>query len=195
MSIMAITFLACKRIHNNQGIENKELPKALQEKKLSLGDVSSARYNNDLVDDLYGGLVKERPDLKDIENSIDHNQVKKDEITGLFQVFDGKNESYYNSANTQVQSISDTILRARLISIIKASNDRYKNRSKNIETLIKQIEARNISIKDYHTAMKLIITLPLIEDYQKESIPHDSIYKGLYKMQGILIKKIDQIKK
>ena len=61
--------------------------------------------------------------------------------------------------------------------------------------LIRAIDTRNTSINDYHTAMKIIVTMPLIERYQKENLPKDSAYRVLLKQQDAIISKMDKIVK
>jgi hypothetical protein len=192
--ILVFAILSCNHNHDNSIDGKKETPKALQDKKIDLGDISK-RYNDNLVNELYHGQVSERKDLKDLESLIENTNTKKDDVIELFLSFKSKNDDYYNAATNYIQTISDTILRARLNSIIKASSDKYKGRTKNIETMIQQIESRNMSINDYHIAMKLIVTLPLIEDFQKSNIPQDSIFTELYREQGVLLNKIDKMTK
>jgi len=41
--------------------------------------------------------------------------------------------------------------------------------------------------------MKVMVTMPLIENYQHENLPKDSIYKGFSKQQDMIINKMDNI--
>ena len=191
---LAAFFMGCHNVKQPVDQPKKETPKALQDDK---GDVRSSlfykRGSNDLLNELYQGLVNENQNLKDIEKLLEGNNTEKIDILDKYSVFDSKNESYYTSAHSQCMEIKDSVLRKKILSVIKLSSDQYKDRTSHLTAMIRNIESKNISIQDYHTAMKVMVTMPLIENYQHENLPKDSIYKGFSKQQDMIINKMDKI--
>jgi hypothetical protein len=193
---LAILIFSCTRVQQQTNDPAKETPKALKENDRDVSSFSfSKRMSNDLVDDLYKGLVDENQPLKEIENLIDENSTRKNDLLNTYTDFDNKNKSYYSAANSHAAAISDTILKARVLSMLKASSDKYNGKVSYLEAIIKHIEAKSYSVQDYYATMKIILTLPLIEKYQQTHLPKDSLYKGFYKQQEQIIKKINDITK
>lgn len=193
---LTILISSCTRVQQQTNDPAKETPKALKENDRDISSFSfSKRTSNDLVDDLYKGLVDENQALKEIENLTDENNTRKNELLNTYSEFDNKNKSYYSSANSHAAAISDTILKARVLSMLKASTDKYSGKVSYLEAIIKHLEAKSNSMQDYYTTMKIVLTLPLIEKYQQTHLPKDSIYKAFYKQQDQIISKINVITK
>ncbi|HEY4788629.1 MAG TPA: hypothetical protein VIH57_21410 [Bacteroidales bacterium] len=191
--ILCPSFFACSRTKQPAGNQHQETPKILQNDKR---DVSFSKRNyDDLVNELYQDQVTKNQNLEEIENLIEANNAEKDEILGKYATFDKKSEGYYSLANTQSLEILDTALRAKILLLIKASRNKYNDGTSNLEAIIKRIEIKSASIQDYHTALKIIVTLPVIENYQRDYLPKDSIYKGFSKQQDQIISKMDKIVK
>ncbi len=166
-------------------------PAALQESKLSL---SSYSRSADLVDDLYAELIVNNPALKRVEDDLVVVRTNSDELTYLFNTFDNKSNSYYNAAISKIANIKDSELKKRMVALIANSKSHYAGQKDEIGLLVAQISQSNATISDYYDVMKIALTLPLIEKYQKEKIPEQQPYHGILKEQGNLINRIDSIK-
>ena len=193
--VLATTLLSCQRVKQETKEPPKGTPKALREDKSDVSSFVYKRGSEDLLDELYIELVKDNQNLKDIENLIEENSTEQKTLVDKFNAFNGKNESYYSSASNHWESIKDSVLRKKILSIIKTSSDNNSQKSSHMAALIRAIDTRNTSINDYHTAMKIIVTMPLIERYQKENLPKDSAYRVLLKQQDAIISKMDKIVK
>ena len=82
------------RAKGKQGQE----PKALQDKNTSAEFVSKRR-DDDLVESLYNELAEKTPELKQLEDQIDHLHGSEDDSTEMFVNYHAKNESYFDSAD------------------------------------------------------------------------------------------------
>lgn len=190
--LLILLITSCTKVQKRPNDPAKETPKVLERNDRDISSFSfSKRKDNNLVDDLYKGLLDESQQLKEIENLIEENNSQKNDLLDTYHQFDNKNKNYYASANSYIGSLSDTVLKARLLSIIKTSSDKYNGKINSLETVIKRLEAKSTSIQDYYTTMKIILTVPLIENYQKTHLPKDSIYQGFYKQQNQIIDKIN----
>ncbi len=171
----------------------QETPKALAENNKSDYSLSSKRGSGDLVDEIYQEEVSKSVLLKDLEKKIyGIGDDKRDSIHSL-EEFDSKNTSYYNSATAKANSISDSLLKKKMLEIIKASESAYESQITEINTLLKNIDQKSERLKDYHTILKLKLTLPIIQKYQKSNQPSIKPLQQVSKEYDKLIKTTDSI--
>ncbi|MES2266227.1 MAG: hypothetical protein V4520_05685 [Bacteroidota bacterium] len=170
--VLLVSISACKQKGKAKDVTEKtELPESLDEPK---GDVLSfKRYSSggNLVDAIYFDLVKKTPNLERLEAQLEKFNVDKADSLAAFNNYAGKVESYYNSANQNLEHIEDTVLKERLKVLLAAERGRYKSKANKFETLIKDIDNENLVIKDYYETLKIVATLPVIVKYQNNNIP------------------------
>lgn len=157
----------------------------------SINLLKSGRHYENLVDKLYKELLSDSEDLKKLEKSIDETNNKASELRGDFFEYDKKSESYYSSALHYTSSISDTLLKQEIVKVIEAHNESYKRKTSQLNNLLENIHGKEISLKDHHIILKLMMTLPMIENYQDVKKPSQDDLKDLIKA---LEKVIDQTK-
>jgi hypothetical protein len=59
--------------------------------------------------------------------------------------------------------------------------------------ILKEIDTTNKALNDLHVAMKIILTLPLIEKYQKENLPSTKPMEGYLKEMNKALKSMDSL--
>lgn len=193
--LAVVTLLSCQRRKQSTDQPAKETPKALQETRSDVESFISKRGANDLVDELYDGLVNENAQLKDIETLLKKTYEEKVDLIDKYNSFDQKSNRYYSDAERHYSNMKDSSLRKKIIAIIKTSCSKYGTHVNHLSSLVKTIEAGNGSIDDYHAALKIVVTLPLIESFQRDNLPKDSSYKAIIKKQSDLIRKMDNTMK
>jgi len=173
---MASCFTSCK----NAGKGNDKgdgSPKALEDK--SSYEFVSKRSSENLVESLYEELVEKTPELKDFESDFSKLQRSQDDSLSGFNKFNAKSNSYYGSANELITSVTDSVLKNKLKLLIQNSTAQYDSSVLQHTTLIKQINSKNASLSDLHTSLKLVRTLPLIQQYQLDKKPSLKSLEGL----------------
>jgi len=170
----------------------KETPKALQKET---SDISSmrGRSNNDLVEELYQGLVDETPGLKLINKEMSDIRANKNNLNNEFSNYDYKSKTYYDAASGKLSTVSDSTLKLKLSNLIKESLVKYNAKTGSVQSLLKLMDRKSLSISDYHIALMVIKTLPLIEKYQEDNLPDSKAFKDLLKQQSALLKKMDSL--
>lgn len=169
-----------------------ETPKALKDDNSLLSDVKSAySRSSNLVDKLYDELADKIPALKKIEDDISALGPKSNEAIEKFASYNGKSESYYGSAGNYAATISDSVLRKQIEEVIQASNKAYKNKTAHLGALLDQMAKQSTNLNDHHTMLKILVTLPLIEEYQKNSQPSDKDFQAVLKTQQQIINQIN----
>jgi len=180
--IATMIFIGCGRKSNDS---EKGTPKALLD---DVSEIKSYRSSsNDLVEELYKELVEKSQELKNLEDSIQSINPQIDKAVADYSKYDSKSKDYYRSANSHADQISDSLLKTKIQGIISASNNQYTSRNSELNSLQDMISRNNASIGDYHAVLKIILTLPIIETYQKGNIPNPLEFKMLVKKQLELI--------
>ena len=118
-----MTLASCDNTHT-QDKPKQETPKALEDKSSSYEIVSKRSYD-DLVESLYKELVTKDIDLKKLEDKIDELNNSKTDTTELFDKFNGKNQSYFNSADRHVSEINDSLVREKMKNILALQLAKY----------------------------------------------------------------------
>jgi hypothetical protein len=77
---------------------------------------------------------------------------------------------FYRSGKNLSEIVTDSTLKKKLTAILEDSEKRYRSKNRNLNNLVKVIEQNEISIKDYHTLLKLMVTIPIIEKYQDQQL-------------------------
>jgi predicted transcriptional regulator len=168
----------------------QETPQALQDEKL---DIKSYGRSGDLTEELYQELVDKMPALKKLEDDIDAFEPKPNDIKDKFNKYDSKSNSYYSSSNYKASAISDSLLKAKIISLITASNKKYTNKTAELNSLLKQISKNGATLNDHHSVLKIVLTIPIIEKYQDDNKPSKKEFKDLISEQVKLILQTDSL--
>jgi hypothetical protein len=156
---------------------NPETPRALEDKNSSY-EIVSKRGSDDLVEDLYNELADKTPELKELENQIENLNKSKSDSTYLFNKYNRKNQSYYNTADSHIDQMKDTALRDKLKLLISSSQTKYNSTISRHSDLLNLIEAKTSTLNDLHEILKVTRTLPLIEKYQNDNLPKTKSLQG-----------------
>ena len=192
-TILVLTFTSCDNTRT-QDKPKHETPKALEDKSSSYELVSKRGYD-DLVESLYNELVTKDIDLKKLEDKIDELNKSKNDTTELFDKYDGKNQSYFSSADRHVVDIKDSLLRNKMRIIVTNQLSKYNSRIGKHNELLKIIDAKQMTISDLHNVLKIVRTLPLIDKYQKDNLTDTKSFEGYIKQQEKAIQLVDTLSK
>lgn len=177
--------ISCQKSESNDG--NKEEPTAFEEKSIDLGRLKS---RNDLMEDLFQELVEKSSELKNLENDL--KDLKTSDTTNIFDNYNEKSEDYYASAKRHINMIRDSVMKQKILNLIRKSDEKYSIQKSDLQNLVKTIDQKKMEIKDYHNALKIVLTIPLIEEYQKQHLPNKTPFEKLIEKENQLIKKVKQ---
>ncbi len=171
-------------------IHEKESPKALQDDNLEIRKYSRS---GDLVEELYAELVDKFSELKKLEKDLNELSSKPNELTRPFHNYNNKSMNYYNSVDFTVNSINDSLLKKKVLTLIATSKSKHSARTAEMNAIIKRISQNIESLNEHYSVLKIVLTLPLIEKYQAENLPSKKELNDLIKEQQKLIQRIDRI--
>ncbi len=161
LPIITLIGLSC----NNRTNDKLDVPDALSESDSY--ELYSKRSQINLVDALYADLAKKTPELDQLEKNILAMKKSKEDSLEKFQSFNQKNSTYYEDAIVLKKKIKDSLLRNKINALILESSLKYKASIKVQQGLINKIDQQIVAINDLHVYLKIIKTLPLIEQYQR----------------------------
>ena len=185
--ILLLIVCSCKE-------KKKTPPTILEGKKIDVSSLYKKR-SNDLVDALYEEIVNQSAELQDLEKQLADLKKQWPDSSDAFKKFNEKNTSYYTAAEQDLATITDSALKKRMRAIIAASRKNY-NDSIAPWTKLDSLSARRAAtINDLHTLLKLVKTLPLIEDFQKTNNPSAEPGSAVIRNYDELIQKLDSLSK
>jgi hypothetical protein len=147
---------------------------ASPEKPVLLPRIASLEYNKergDVVKDLYMGLMDKDNKLRRMEDhmrAVDESRIK---LLEPFIDYNQRNESYYKDANAYADKVADAELRKRLKELLAASQAAYQASVKQHNHLLAAANSRMAEVQDLHKVLKVVQTLPLMEQYQHKELP------------------------
>jgi hypothetical protein len=168
------------------------MPKALEDKSISY-EIVSRRGDDDLVESLYNELVSKDIELKKLEEKIDALNNSKSDSIESFNKFNRKIQTYFHAADRQVSAINDSLLRNKMKLLVAGNLTNYNSQVAKHQELIDIITAKETTISDLHTVLKIVKTLPLIEKYRKDNLPNTQPLKGFIKQQDQTINLADTL--
>ncbi|MBF4463916.1 hypothetical protein [Flavobacterium sp. LC2016-12] len=181
-----ILLISCRENETTQ--RSNEEPKAFEETSIEIGRF---RKGGDLVEDLYQELVDKSPELKALENEL--SELNPRDTTNLFYTYDQKSDDYYNSVESHINGIRDSVMKQKMINLITKSQDKYVTQKADIENLVNTINKKRSEITNYHTALKIILTIPLIEEYQKQHLPKKSPFEKVIERENQALEKTKSV--
>jgi hypothetical protein len=125
----------------------------------------------DIVERLYSQEVKRNGTLKNIEESIDAFYRKKEASLEKFNGFSYQNNEYYKDANARANIITDAAAKQKALDIIRKSEEAYRANVASWQGLITTLNNNERQLKDLHQLLKITVTIPVIEAYQKTELP------------------------
>lgn len=183
--MMTLVF-ACK----GKEEKNDKNPRALQDKSIDVS-VMSKRTNSDLLDNLYDELEDKDPALKKLGEEIEALQKMKNDTSIAFNKYDEKSKAYYLAAARHFQGIKDSVLRASVRYLVDSSMKLYAAQILPHKTLLKNIDSANVSLNDLFAVLKIVKTLPIIAEYQKNNLPDSTSLMDIYRRYGLAGAKVD----
>lgn len=189
LAILSLLILSsCGGKETNDKNSKNDTPEALQE-----GSIDLKRYSkrNDLAEELYQELATKNPELKSLETDLE--EFSPEETQQIFYKYDSKSSDYYLSAKYKAAIIADTVMKNKIIALLKKSNDKYVGKTAELNGLLKTIGKTNSSINDYHNVLKIVLTIPLIEKYQNENLPKNSEFEKTINYENKLIERTKKL--
>jgi hypothetical protein len=187
--ICLFLFSACK--NNRRDAENIQIPEAMQESKKST--IMYKRVNDDMVNSIYNNLLEKSPELKTLDDQVSNLRDERLDSASALLAYIEKNNEYYYSAEEHVKSISDSLLRKQILNILNTSRKKSDSSIISHHNLLGSIDNTIKQITDQREGLKVLLSLPVIEEYQKLNLPSKKPLEELNKKTRDLKTKMDSV--
>ena len=185
--------LSCANRNKTNSPGQSSVPEALQEGNENKSMRFKKRGAEDLLEELYEEKVKSTPVLQAIEAMIDKLTESHNDSLENYNDFNSKNLEYYNSAKRHVISIRDSLLEKEIKIVLERSISGYDNKIARLNNLVAILGRKPGSIADRHTALKILISLEMMEEYQLRNMPLAKPLEAIIKNYDHLIQKMDSV--
>lgn len=150
-----------------------ETPDVLQEEK-SYSSSNGSKWRGDYADiiaKLYSEALEDNKGLAKLNTLIvGMDQIKRDSLKA-YQTYSNNNDDYYNVAQSYASEIKDSIVRKATMSLFANLQNQYKTAVSEFDSLLADITVAQNELNDQLILMKLFVTKPMIEVYQKNELP------------------------
>jgi len=167
VSILIIFIISsCNTDEKRKHEDNMAVPEAFKDESL-IDDISSFKRGYSSVSEkLYQELLEKDESLKALEVKI--KQLEEDVYNDNIDLnkFFSNNEQYYADIKTQTETVKDTLLKDLLVQKINEGEHLYGEKIKEIKSLKEILNYKLEVLKDYRTAMKIILTEKSMQEYQ-----------------------------
>jgi len=193
--LTVLLFSTCSQQKNSKGNTSPSSQQSKENTKTADVDVSlSSSRTGDIIQTIYQQLVNRNDTLKNIEEEMDKIYTTMEDSTRAFNTYNNKNLSYYDAATDYISRISDTALRLKLQQLVRKSTEDYKSKTMASTSLIATTNTLDTMLKDVHTALKIYVTLPAIEQYQADNLPSAQPIKDAISKANSLVTKMKSVK-
>lgn len=172
----------------------KEVPAILEGKKIDVSSIYKKR-GADLVEALYEEVVNNSDSLKKLEREINELKAGIPDSLELFKAYLEKSDLYYEAAEKKAYNITDTLLRQAILAQIKQSRSNYRDSVLPHITADSLVRKRAATIDNLHNLLKLMTTLPVIEEFQNTNRPDTFDAAHLTRRLDDVIAKLDSLTK
>lgn len=192
--LIALTVVSCSNDSSNLRAPNDDQTPTIL---LEDGD-NTTRFslrktrNGSILDEIYFEIIEKDKELVLLDSTIRAYLHVNDTLFANFKHYDDKSDYYYNQLVHKRGKMQDTILSARLDSIIAKSMKRYDGITKETDTLIYQVKDLSGDISDRYHFLKVMITLPVMEKYQRDHHPSNKPIEKYLREQQEVKSKINE---
>jgi len=192
--LLVISLIICSCSNNNRNIEEtatqNQTPVSLDEGKIE-SDLSyiSKRDESDIIQKLFNEAMSKDSVLKNLNDRINEvNHLKYDSLEA-YNNYINNNNSYWSGVDSYINQLNDSALQREMKDVFQILESKYKNRIFQHDLAIDKLEAKAKKLDDCEILMKLIVTEPMMINYQRNELPDIKSLNNLINVYDNLIKK------
>lgn len=179
--IITVLFTSCSN-EENKVVNENETPETLIESNNNYSLSSYGRRGN-IIHQLFNEALEKDQKLKRVYSSISTcEEIIQDSIAD-YNEYSRINKNYWNDLEQYSNQLNDTILKEQMKSVIQVLKDKHYTRTSSIDSIHKQIEFNEKLLEDQVIVMKILVTNPMMSNYQSNELPDrkplESINMGL----------------
>ncbi len=144
--------------------------------------ISKSYRNDDIIDVLYNEVLDNNKNLKQLDAEI--RAIMSDSLsdkTDKYLKYKRINGKYRLNVKNYINQIKDSLTKIHIERIFDIDNEKYNKAISNHEIKMNDIYSLKSELDDKIILMKLFVTKPLFEKYQKNELPNIEELESLIK--------------
>jgi|GEM_PF-5627010 len=154
---------------------------------------SKSRYEADEVNRIYQNLLDSAPVLKQLQERLDDLDTEWADSSAEYNRYKQIIAGYYTSANGHANSITDSVMKARLKSLLEEGRRNGQQRMAAHEALVQDIRSEIKHIRNLNEQLKVLLTYVEIQKYQRDYLPPKTPLEGLSRQLDQLTQTLDSL--
>ncbi len=199
--VLSVGLYSCATKPESKKVEpaKQEPPKALTKENTVVESLESTFLRKDgkqnLLEELYEELSEKDEKLIALNQTRQLIYKNSNELLTEKVTYENHSTRYYESALHQIKTINDTVLQHQLLTKLSRSKQLLTQKLRSSNAYHVQIDANTALINDTHTSLKFLLTLALMEDYQKNNVPENEKFSTIIKQQQQFLQRLDSLLK
>lgn len=197
--ISLFLFINCNKSQQKEISSEEELtqtPEALNENSndFTLKSVSKRYgYNSDIISKLFSEALEKNEKLNLLNDKI--KNINSDSLNSHlepFEKYSQVNNDYWLMTNQYINSLNDSVLRLKTQELFKNLESNYRKSIAQHEYKIEEIKKLTLALNDKLLLMKLIVTEPMMKNYQLNEKSSISELETLIRQYNVLIDETEE---
>lgn len=176
--IVAGLLLSCSGEEKAPGELESETPEAIE--VVSSYDILSSKsrgWTDNIIERLYQEAIEKNKEVEALNQFIQKaNNTYVDSLID-YKKYLNINEEYWETANDYISQITDTTLRKSMKELFDQSELTYCDSKNNLINIKDKIDIEKEHFDNQVVFLKLAVTLPMIENYQRNEKPDSTTLK------------------
>lgn len=131
-------------------------------------------WKENIIERLFKEAIDKNNEVTIVNESIEIAAKIYEDSLKEYTKFVNINEDYWKTANSYISNISDTVVRHSIKEVFDKAELNYCNSKKELINLRDKITLEKERYDNQVLLLKLVVTLPMIQNYQKNELPDSS---------------------
>ena len=159
----------------------------------SFSYLKSGRYKADIISRLYSEALEKDSALRVLNEKIEMMSSIKEDSLQAFNNYKSVNEDYWKSAKSYIDQIQDETLKTITAKAFDDLEKVFYAKITNHEQVNLTIQQKSIALQDRLLVMKLLVTQPMILNFQNNEFPDIKTMESLIEAYDALIQEAEKI--
>ena len=171
--ICLIFFASCsrnKKNETNQQLTQNQTPETFDERS-DISSFSTKRYESDIIQKLYKEAMDKNQALKSLNNKIGDIAKFKNDSLQAYNKYIQQNDNYFVLVGEYINALKDSTLKNAAKEIFAKLENDYTSRIAKHKIAVENIDTKTQTLNDQVILMKLLVTAPMMKNYQKNELP------------------------
>jgi len=198
---LLLVMVSCSDNKNEEPVDNEnETPEILQDDNKGASEStwiskSTRSYDKNLIEKLFDEAMEKDAKLKElVENIKLMNSIKYDSLDG-YNSYVSTNSDYWSNVDSYVQRLSDSTLKESTMNYFSKLEANYRESMTEFDKKIEILDKRTINLSDQLILMQLMVTQPMMYNYQVNEKPSIELLDDLINDYDNLIEESKQYTK